>query len=316
MNKFFKISLIGYISISFTLLFINVLTSPSIMWSFIPSALLLWWPLGALYAETKKGKLLSVLGTLLNIGFLVGLNLAFTPGYPWFLFVAGPMLWWPIAMFAGEKAKTRTFAWCSYVILVSYYGAINLWVEPRHLFTVYIAYALIWWPISVTRRNKINRKALSVLGAVANMAFMFSMNQLVKPEYFWSIFVFAPLLWWPICEFAGQKAKTVGFAWFSFIALGGYYGLVNYFIETRHPFILYILFALAWWPLGIALSKHKNVRRFSVEGALLLAMFFGIVNWITTPSVVWAIYPISVTMLWPICVLIFVRRKPAPVSRR
>lgn len=302
MDKKLKIALIGYSAISAGLLLINILASPMVSWAFIPMLLLLWWPLGVYYAVKKNMKLFSVAGTLLNVVFFASLNLAYSPQYPWVLFIAGPMLWWPIAIFAGKKATSQLFAWCSYFAIVAYYTLINIFIEPRHLFTVFIAYGLIWWPIGLHYRGNMSRKVLAILGAVTHIAFAALMNQILKPEYFWSIFVFAPLLWWPICEFAGQKAKTVSFAWLSYFALIGYYGCVNFFIETRHPFIVYLIFAFAWWPLGLAYSKHRKSWRFSLEGALLLTIFFAAVNWITTPTVLWAVYPVAAVWVWPIVI--------------
>lgn len=304
-----KIALAGYGLIAASLLLINLLTSATYLWSLIPNTLLLWWPLGVYYSLKKNPVTLSILGTVLNMSFFVGLNLALTPAYPWVVFIIGPMLFWPIGVILGKKASTASFAWLSYLFLLIYYVLINVFIEPRHGFSVYIAYALVWWPMARAKKVEMNPKVFSLVGVLFHIAFMVGMNYFVKPEYFWSIYLIGPLMMWPIAVFLGNKAKSLSFAWMSFLGLGIYYTLINLVYEPRHPFILYILFALIWWPLGLAFKNHQQAFKFSVQGFLVFVILFMGINWITTPNLLWGLYPLSVLTVWPI--LAFILEKKA-----
>lgn len=352
MNKKSRIALFGFFSISIPLVLINLLTTPRILWSFIPAFGVLWWPLAVFLGKNKKvlsiagsahiilflaginlifsprvnwafipcfatlwwpiaiflgrkKKALSIIGSLHIIVLISGINLIFSPGYPWGLFVIFPILWWPISIFSGEKAKSVPFAIVSAVIITVYYVLINIFVEPRHPFWIYVAYALIWWPLSLAFRGKVDRKVIAIIALAANIAFILYFSQIVRPEYNWSIYLFGPAVLFSIMIFIGEKCKTFSFSIFAYISLLAYYGYVNFFIENGHPFILYIAFAFAWWPISLSFVKHKNPFRFSLAAFCLIAAFFIGTNLATTPHILWAVYPIGAAAFWPLSILVF-----------
>jgi hypothetical protein len=352
MNKRSRIALFGFFSISIPLILINLLTTPRILWSFIPAFGVLWWPMAVFLGKKRKAlsiagsahiiillaginlifsprvnwafipcfavlwwpiaaylgrkkKTLSIIGSLHIIAFLIGINALFSPGYPWAVFAIFPILWWPISIFSGEKAKTVPFAIISAIILTGYYVILNIFVEPRHPFWIYIAYGLAWWPLSLAYRGKISRKVIAVISLVANIAFILYFSQIIRPEYNWSIYLLGPAVLLSVMLFVGEKCKTLAFSILAYIALLAYYGYLNIFIENGHPFIIYIAFAFAWWPISLSYVRHKNPLRFSLVSFFLIAAFFTATNLVTTPQVLWAVYPIGAAAFWPLSMLVF-----------
>ncbi len=355
MNKKSRVAVIGSLSISIPLILINLLTTPRILWSFIPAFAVLWWPLAIFFGDNKKAlsiagsahiilflaginlifsprvnwafipcfavlwwpiaiflgrknKALSIIGSLHIIALIIGINAIFSPGYQWAMFVIFPIIWWPISIFRGEKAKSIPFAIVSSVIITIYYVLINIFVEPRHPFWIYVAYALIWWPLCLAFRGKIGGKIIAIIALLANIAFILYISQIVRPEYNWSIYLFGPAILFSIMIFIGEKCKTLSFSIFAYISLLVYYGYVNYFIENGHPFIIYIAFTFAWWPISLSYARHKNAFRFSLVSFSLIAAFFIGTNMVTTSHILWAVYPIGAAAFWPLSVLIFGRK--------
>lgn len=305
-----KISIIGFIALAGLLYFINMTTSPSVPWSYLPIILLLWWPVGALFSTGKYNRELSVVGTLINTGFLVFVNLAFSPQYLWFVFVVPLHFIWPIVMYLGDKAKYNWFHIIASLGYMAYYIGLNMFFETRYPFAIYVVYGLAFWPLGVIFANKKSSKMFSVVGTIVNILFFVTLNLFfVQQGYVWSVFLIGPMLWWPISVFAGKWAKTLSFAIVSVLLLTAYYLVINLFVVTGHPYILYIVFALIWWPLGVAFGKHRNSRLFSVQGFVLFALFFGILNYITTPQTIWAIYPIFAIFWWPLAIFFFGKKK-------
>lgn len=307
-----KISIIGFIATAALLYFINRTTSASVPWSLIPIILLLWWPIGAMFSTGKYTNELALAGSAVNAGVLIFINLAFSPQYLWFLFVVPLLFIWPIIMYAGDKAKSNMFHLMAAGCFMAYYIGLNLFFETRYPFAVYVVYGLAFWPLGFIFRNRENTKLLSVVGTIVNIGFFVALNMFfVKQDYIWAIYVIGPLLWWPISTFAGKWAKTLSFAIISFLLLSAYYAVINLFIVTGHPFVIYTMFALIWWPLGVAYGKHRNHRLFSIQALFVFSLFFGLVNYVTTPHVLWAIYPIFGLIWWPLSVFFFGKKKVA-----
>lgn len=361
MNKRSRIALFGFFSISIPLVLINLLTTPRILWSFIPAFGVLWWPIAAMLGRKRKAlsivgsahiilllaginlifsprvnwafipcfaalwwpiaiffgknrKTMSIIGSLHTIALLIGINVIFSPGYPWALFVIFPILWWPISIFSEAKAKTVPFAVISAIIITLYYVLINIFVEPRHPFWIYVAYGLLWWPLGIAFSGKTSQKLLALISLAANIAFVIYFSQIIRPDYNWSIYAFGPAVLCSVMLFFGEKSRTLAFSILAYLLLLAYYGYINAFVETRHPFIIYIAFALAWWPTSLSFVRHRNLLRYSLVSFFLIAAFFTATNLVTTPHVLWAVYPIGAAAFWPLSVLVF-GKKPRKENR-
>ncbi|WP_237446514.1 hypothetical protein [Shimazuella alba] len=59
------------------------------------------------------------------------------------------------------------------------------------------------------------------------------------------------------------------------------------------------LFVL-WWPISVYYAKRNNYFGLSITASLLTIFFFISVNSISSPQVVWAVYPIFIILWWPL----------------
>jgi len=84
---------------------LNILLSPVYVWFIYPAFALLWWPLAIYYAKTRKPVLFAVLGCLITIAFLVGINLITSPDVVWSVFPIFVLLWWPLSMIFIKKKR-------------------------------------------------------------------------------------------------------------------------------------------------------------------------------------------------------------------
>jgi len=356
MNNRSRIAIFGFFSISIPLVLINLLTTPHILWSFIPAFGILWWPIAVLLGRKRKAlsivgsahliillaginqifsprvnwafipcfavlwwpiaiffgknrETLSIIGSLHTIALLIGINAIYSPGYPWAVFAIFPIVWWPISIFSGAKAKTVPFAIVSAIVITLYYVLINIFVEPRHPFWIYIAYGLAWWPLSMAYRGKISRKVIAIISLVANIAFILYFSQIIRPEYNWSIYLLGPAVLLSAMLFIGEKCKTLAFSVLAYFLLLAYYGYVNFFIENRHPFIIYLAFAFAWWPISLSFVQHRNMLLYSLVSFLLIATFCTATNLVTIPQYLWAVYPIGAAAFWPLSVVVFGKQR-------
>jgi len=98
----------------------------------------------------------------------------------------------------------------------------------------------------------------AVAGSVLISAFIVSVNLLFSPGVLWFVFACPPLIWWPLAIRLGRRAGSFTFAIISFLTAMVYYGLLNLLFFPGHPWVIYIAFALSWWPLSVYFFVFKK----------------------------------------------------------
>jgi hypothetical protein len=180
------------------LAFINFTTSGGYLWFVYPAFAMLWWPLSVFFAAKGKYKSFSLAGSLLILAFLFSINFMFSPAVPWLLFAALPVLWWPAITFLGKRAASMGFAITSFCVALIYYGALNLFMFPAHPWIIYVAYGMIWWPVSQFFLRRKQQFAYSVLGTIFTIVFFMAVNFITTPHNPWFIYPAFAVLWWPL----------------------------------------------------------------------------------------------------------------------
>jgi hypothetical protein len=186
---------------------VNFLTSPSEIWFIYPAFVLLFWPLSL--ASVRKGyyRLYSLLGSLLVIVFVLTINYMQSPEYPWFIYALFPVIWWPITMYSGCKAKTLTFAIISSISAILYYTILNAAISPEYPWVIYPAFAVIWWPLVLyyTRNKQYYR--FSISASALMIAFFITVNVVSSPDTIWAIYPIFAVLWWPLSMYYFQVKR-------------------------------------------------------------------------------------------------------------
>lgn len=188
-------------------------------------------------------------------------------------------------------------------------GIVNYTTSPQTAWFIYPCLLLLLWPITLFFMIKKMYKQYSVICSAIIIAFLIIENYLYSPEHLWFIYAIYPVIWWPILMYLDEKAKTLKIALVGFATTIIYYSILNIILSHPYPWAIYPAFLVTWWPLAIYHAQRKTFVAFSVTASMLISIFFITVNIVSTPRVIWAIYPIFVVLWWPLSMYFYVYKR-------
>jgi hypothetical protein len=203
------------------------------------------------------------------------------------------------------KNNAFGFAAAGSLLIIAFLVIVNLLTSPGTLWFVYPAFCVLWWPVSILFLSSGRIKAFSVTGGIMVLAFLALINYLFSPAVPWVLCTVFPAVWWPVTSFLGRRAGSISFAVVSVLVALLYYGWLNLAVFAGHPWLLYVAYALLWWPMTLFFVRRRMLTAYAVAGALLTIVFFIAVNVVTTPSVIWCVYPIFAVLWWPLSLYFF-----------
>lgn len=186
---------------------------------------------------------------------------------------------------------------------------VNYSTTPQTLWFIYPCLLLLLWPITLYFMSKKLYKQYAVVCSAMIIAFLITENLLYSPQHLWFIYAIYPIIWWPILMFLEEKAKTLNIALIGCVSTIIYYSIINIIMSPQYPWAIYPAFLVIWWPLALYHAQKKTFVAFSVYASLLISIFFIIVNIVSSPSTVWAIYPIFVVLWWPLSMYFYVYKR-------
>lgn len=201
------------------------------------------------------------------------------------------------------------FALTGSFLSIIFLVVLNFLMSPNFLWFIYPAFVLLMWPLSLFLILKGKHKLYSVLSSGLIIALILSINILHSPGHPWFLYAVFPILWWPISMFAGQKVRTLSFALIASLSTGLYYFMLNLIISPGYPWFIYPVYALLLWPLVLYYARNKKFFNLSISFSLVTILFFIVVNVVSTPSVIWAIYPIFLILWWPLSMYFYQYKK-------
>jgi hypothetical protein len=288
---------------------INLLLTPGYFWAHHAIFAMLWWPLGLYFSGRSAFKKFSVAGALLIIAYLIVCNLLSTP-YPWALYACFPVVGWPLAMFLGKRIGAFRFSLLGSIITLVWYGALNLLLEPGSPWIIFIAFALLWWPLSVFFHGRRKPHIYAVVMSVLSIAFLLVINSIYSPGAIWAVYPAFALLWWPITLlFAYHKAwraYSVAASLMTIIFLAA----VNLMTSPGFLWCVFPTLSILWWPLAMAFKGKRHPFGFALSGAVLSIATLLIINLMTSPGFLWCVFPALCILWWPAAVL-FAGKKSA-----
>lgn len=188
-------------------------------------------------------------------------------------------------------------------------GIVNFTASPQTMWFIYPCLLLLLWPITIICMYKRMYKQYSIICSTMIIVFLIIENYIYTPDHLWFIYAIYPILWWPILMYLDEKAKTLKVALIGCASTIIYYALVNIILSPQYPWAIYPAFLVMWWPLALYHAQRKTFVAFSVTATLLISTFFIIVNIVSSPEVIWAIYPIFVTLWWPLSMYFYVYKR-------
>ncbi len=303
-----RFSIVGSLLIIALCLFINYSTGGRFPWFIFPSFAVLWWPLSLIFAGRNWAKTFSLIGSLLIILLLFFTNYFTSWGHPWFLYPSFAVICWPLAVFFGVN-RPRQFAVICSIAIIILSVVINYIVSPSYLWFYYPIFAVTWWPLSIFLAKPRTEKLFSVIGALYTLIFLAINNYYNSPFIPWVLLAVYPLVIWPVSMFLGREMGKLAPAIVLSAAGIIYYALVNILVFPPFPWSVITGYVILWWPLSVALAKRKYALRYSIGGFILNAAFFILLNMITSPQTVWAVYPIFALAWWPLSIYYFIDKK-------
>ncbi|WP_100488077.1 hypothetical protein [Sporolactobacillus pectinivorans] len=228
------------------LIAVNLFTDSSLLWSFY-SAVLLLFPVFWLLRRGMEQKLYVLFVSFLLTALFFIQNMIETPNYLWILYLLAPLAMGPIMMFFGTKSLTKTFSVFSGFALIGYYIALNLFYEPRYPWSIFITFAVLWWPLSLffARRPKI----LAIAGSALISIFLIVVNFVTSPHINWAINPVCATLWWPLSMWLARK--PMAYAVSGSVLVIAYFSAINAIYSPQVLWAAYPIFAILWWPLSV-----------------------------------------------------------------
>lgn len=205
------------------------------------------------------------------------------------------------------KKTQFSFAVTSAIFCSLFFMATN-YMTTDYIWCIYPIYAIMFWPLGVYLFQSKNIKRYSVIGSLLTIGMLTFCNLYTSSGHFWFLYIVLPMIWWPVCIGMGSRALSFGFTLFSFLMIGSSYVLLNIFYSPGHPWSIYVLYVLIWFPLlSYFHGKYKSLT-VAVIGTIIHGVFFTVVNAITSPHTIWAVYPIFAILWWPLSVYYFVTK--------
>ncbi len=186
---------------------------------------------------------------------------------------------------------------------------VNFLTSTEHLWALYPAFSLLISAVGIYCIYKKKYLLLSFLCSLLTLLFLIIMNVLNTPEYPWVLYTIAPIILWPILVSVGKYAGTLLIALLGSTGIILYYLILNLFLAPGYPWVIFPAFVVLWWPLVIYHVKRKTYFNFSLQASLFISLFFILLNIISTPDTIWAVYPIFAVIWWPLSMYYFVHKR-------
>lgn len=286
---------------------VNLLLTPAVFWAHHAIFGVLWWPMSLYFGGKGDYKKFSVGGALLTAAYLIVNNLLSTP-YPWALYACFPVIMWPLAMYLGKRIGALTFSVAGYSLTLAWYGALNLLLEPGSPWVIFIAFALLWWPLSVFFHGRRKPHIFAVVMSAISIAFFAAVNIIYAPGTLWAFYPAFAVLWWPLTLMFAQRRTWRAYSVAASLLTIVFLAAVNLITSPGFLWCVFPALALLWWPLAMLFKGRRSPLGFSAAGTALTIITLLIINLMTSAAFLWSLYPALCVLWWPAAVFFAGRR--------
>jgi hypothetical protein len=192
---------------------------------------------------------------------------------------------------------------------------INVISSSDNLWFIYPAFVLILFPIGLTCILRKRYKLFSLIGSIWILTFLIVINVWHTPTIPWVLYTIAPLVMWPVLVWLDQNVALLSVAVVVSTTVILYYLILNLVLSPYYPWFIFPAFLIVWWPLLLYHFKRKSYYALSIHGSIVISVFFIIVNSFSTPTTIWAIFPIFCVLWWPLSMYYFVYKKQKEVKQ-
>lgn len=259
----------------------------------------------------RRGALIgfSVTGSLLIILFLAFINYSTGVRFPWCVFPAYAVLWWPLGtIFAGQHSAkivslVGSAATMALLVLTNY---LTSWSYPWFL---YPSFALVWWPLGVFF-GKSHPKLLAVSGFVVMSIFFMVTNYVTSPTIVWFYYPVFAMMWWPLSVLlTGPRAVRI-YSVAGALLILAFLVAVNLLNSPFCPWSLFAVFPVLMWPVGVLLGRRAGHIGPSLALSAAGIVWYAVLNLTLFPGFPWAVFPAYILLWWPLSVAFAGRGHP------
>lgn len=288
---------------------VNILLTPGRFWAAYPIFVTLWWPMSLYFTGKKQYKAFSVFGALWTIAFFTVSNVL-TSVFPWAMYTCFPVLLWPTAMFFGKKLGGFKFSVFASLCILLWYAALNVLNSPGSPWAIFIAFPVLWWPLSVGFFGRHKPHIYALVMSALSIAFFIVVNIIYSPGTLWAFYPAFALLWWPMTLLFARKKAWRGYSFAASAVTIGFLAAVNVITSPGFAWSVFPSLGILWWPLAMSFKGRRSPLGFAAAGTLLAAVTLLTLNLMTSTSFLWSVFPILGLLWWPAAVC-FVKRKSA-----
>lgn len=128
---------------------LNYMHSPNHPWFLYVTLPAILWPIAVAYGKKAKTLTFAVVTSGSIILYYAVLNILLAPEYPWAIYPAFVVLWWPLVLyFTRKKDYFGLSALCS-IITIIFFITVNVVSTPNTIWAIYPIFLILWWPLSM-----------------------------------------------------------------------------------------------------------------------------------------------------------------------
>jgi hypothetical protein len=127
----------------------NNLCNPEHPWFLYASYPLLWWPILMYSGKYAKTLSIAVIGCLFTILYYSMINSSLSPQYPWAIYPAFAVLWWPLSIYFVKKKDYWGYSIWASILIIVFFVLSNAVSSANTIWAVYPIFAVLWWPLSM-----------------------------------------------------------------------------------------------------------------------------------------------------------------------
>jgi hypothetical protein len=142
-------SVLGALFILALLTIDNHINTPACPWVLFALVPILIWPICAFLGKRARGLAAALVISTLSIAYYVLLNLFVFTGFPWAIFPAYAILWWPLSVAFKCRRYAMQFSAAGSVLSAVLFITINVIASPHVVWAVYPIFLIVWWPLSI-----------------------------------------------------------------------------------------------------------------------------------------------------------------------
>jgi hypothetical protein len=126
----------------------NLINTPSCPWVLLTVFPLVIWPV-CVFLEKRTLRLwISLAFSAAGIVYYTLLNMFVFPGFPWVIFPAYGLIWWPLTIAFAKRGRVMLFSLCGTLLSAALFIEINIITSPHTIWAIYPIFALVWWPLA------------------------------------------------------------------------------------------------------------------------------------------------------------------------